>query len=379
MFWKDSGGRSSGGGGGLEQNGVGPFGQVRVLVVGDSVLQLFTKKVCSVLTNLGWNCAIFLSLKTWDTKEELGTKEAVGVGKSSLVHLILKGSAIARPAQTVGCAVGVKHITYGSAGGSSNNIISDVQRNFFVELWDVSGHERYRTCRSIFYTQINGVIFVYDLSQRKTKTNLNKWAVEVAETGTFSAPLGSGGPGGLPVPYLVIANKVDLVPRDGSRVSSGSLVDFARQWVEKQGLLPSSEELPLTDSFPGNSGLLSAAKEARYDKEAVIKFFRMLIRRRFFSNEPAAPSPWSLTPREDSILPVETLKDEVDSFQRKSGEDFMYKGVNPLPAQRNLASPPDLSPQQPVFSLDNYRYHRYSSPSLPDVSSSRTSREDIDV
>lgn len=57
----------------------------------------------------------------------------------------------------------------------------------------------------------------------------------------------------------------------------------------------------------------------------------------------------------------------------------MYKGVNPLPAQRNLASPPDLSPQQPVFSLDNYRYHRYSSPSLPDVSSSRTSREDIDV
>ncbi|KAL5218091.1 hypothetical protein ABZP36_018775 [Zizania latifolia] len=322
MIWKDSGGRSSGGG------GVGPFGQVRVLVVGDS-----------------------------------------GVGKSSLVHLILKGSAIARPAQTVGCMVGIKHITYGSAGGSSNNIISDVERNFFVELWDVSGHERYRACRSIFYTQINGVIFVYDLSQRKTKTNLNKWAVEVAETGTFSAPLGSGGPGGLPVPYLVIANKVDIVPRDGSRVSSGSLVDFTRQWVEKHGLLPSNEELPLTKSFPGNSGLLSAAKEARYDKEAVIKFFRMLIRRRFFSNEPAAPSPWSLTPREENILPVETLKDEVDSFQRKSysGEDFMYKGVTPLPAQRNLTPPPNLNPQQPVFSLDSYRYHRFSSPSLPDA------------
>nr|CAB3499934.1 unnamed protein product [Digitaria exilis] len=45
---------------------------------------------------------------------------------------------------------------------------------------------------------------------KKTKTNLNKWAVEVAESGTFSAHLGSGGPGGLPVPYLVIANKVDI-------------------------------------------------------------------------------------------------------------------------------------------------------------------------
>lgn len=81
--------------------------------------------------------------------------------------------------------------------------------------------------------------------------------MEVAESGTFSAPLGSGGPGGLPVPYLVIANKVDIAPRDGRRVSSGNLVDVARQWVEKQGLLPSSEELPLADSFPGNSGLLT--------------------------------------------------------------------------------------------------------------------------
>jgi hypothetical protein len=86
---------------------------------------------------------------------------------------------------------------------------------------------------------------------------LNKWAVEVAETGTFLAPLGSGGPGGLPVPYLVIANKADLVPRDGTRVRNGSIVDVARQWIEKRGLLPSSEELPLTDSFPGNSGLNS--------------------------------------------------------------------------------------------------------------------------
>jgi hypothetical protein len=49
-----------------------------------------------------------------------------------------------------------QHVTYGSAGGSSNNISSDAERNFFVELWDVSGHERYKACRSLFYTQING-------------------------------------------------------------------------------------------------------------------------------------------------------------------------------------------------------------------------------
>lgn len=210
---------------------------------------------------------------------------------------------------------------------------------------------------------------------------MNKWAVEVAETGTFSAILGSGGPGGLPVPYLVIANKVDIVPSDGTRVRSGSIIDVARQWIEKRGLLPRSEELPLTESFPGNSGLISAAKEARYDKEAVTKFFRMLIRRRYFSNEPPAPSPWSLTPREDNILPVVTRKDDTDSFQRKSysGEDFMFNGVPPLPAQRNLPPPPTLDPQLPVFSSDNNRYHRFSSPSLTEISNNRTSRENFNV
>lgn len=31
-----------------------------------------------------------------------------GVGKTSLVHLIMKGSSVARPPQTVGCTVSVK-------------------------------------------------------------------------------------------------------------------------------------------------------------------------------------------------------------------------------------------------------------------------------
>lgn len=100
-----------------------------------------------------------------------------------------------------------------------------------------------------------GVIFVYDLSQRRTKTSLHKWAAEIAATGTFSAPMGSGGPGGLPVPYIVVSNKADVAAKEGIRGSSGNLVDVARQWVEKQGLLPTSEELPLTESFPGNGAL----------------------------------------------------------------------------------------------------------------------------
>ncbi|KAK9111151.1 hypothetical protein Scep_018670 [Stephania cephalantha] len=336
MFWRTDREREL-----KEVNGGPPVGQVRVLVVGDS-----------------------------------------GVGKTSLVHLIVKGSSIARPSQTVGCSVSVKHVTYGSSGSSSNSIKGDSERDFFVELWDVSGHERYKDCRSLFYSQINGVIFVHDLSQRRTKTSLPKWAAEVAATGTFSAPLGSGGPGGLPVPYIVIGNKADVAAKEGVRGSSGNLVDAARQWVEKQGLLPSSEELPLTESFPGSGGILAAAKEARIDKEAVTKFFRLLIRRRYFSDELPTSSPWSISPTQ---MPVERLGQSLnddDHFQKApslGGDPYKYNTLPPLPAQRNLTPPPTLYPQQPVSLSENYNLPRFALSGSSENGSARSKRMDINV
>ncbi|KAK4485978.1 hypothetical protein RD792_008632 [Penstemon davidsonii] len=350
-----------------EQNGGPPCGQIRVLVVGDS-----------------------------------------GVGKTSLVHLIMKGSSVDRPPQTIGCTVSVKHTTYGSSGSSSNSIKGDAERDFFVELWDISGHERYKDCRSLFYSQINGVMFVHDLSQRRTKTSLQKWAAEIAASGTFSAPLASGGPGGLPVPYIVIGNKADIAAKEGTRGSSGNLVDVARQWVEKQGLLPSSEELPLTESFPSGGGLLAvslitkpcymniAAKEARHDKEAVMRvskivvYWVQLIRRRYFSDELPGASPWSTQVNKGPLPPQsgEILSDEDQLYKSSSLIGEAYNKYNnvlpPLPAQRNLTPPPTLYPQQPMSTPDNN--HNYNntprfawSSATQDNTTARSKRSDINV
>ncbi|KAJ4715536.1 Ras-related small GTP-binding family protein [Melia azedarach] len=334
MFWRERERESK------ELNGGPPTGQVRVLVVGDS-----------------------------------------GVGKTSLVNLIVKGGSFSRPSQTIGCTVGVKHTTYGNSGSSSNSIKGDSERDFFVELWDISGHERYKDCRTVFYSQINGVIFVHDLSQRRTKTSLQKWAAEIAATGTFSAPLGSGGPGGLPVPYIVIGNKADVAAKEGTRGSSGNLVDVARHWVEKQGLLPSSEELPLTESFPGSGGLIAAAKEARYDKEAVMKFFRMLIRRRYFPDETPAPNSWSVSPVQKPVQRLDENFSDDDKFYKSPSEPYKYNTHPPLPAQRNLTPPPTLYPQQPVLVQENYSLPRFSLTGSQEnySSSARSKRTDINV
>ncbi|XP_021274106.1 small GTPase LIP1 isoform X1 [Herrania umbratica] len=364
MFWRERERENK------ELNGGPPCGQVRVLVVGDS-----------------------------------------GVGKTSLVHLIVKGSSTGRPPQTIGCTVGVKvrlgpplllliklllmflhqevttistqHTTYGSPGSSSSSIKGDAERDFFIELWDVSGHERYKDCRSLFYSQINGVIFVHDLSQRRTKSSLQKWAAEIAATGTFSAPLGSGGPGGLPVPYIVIGNKADVAAKEGTKGSSGNLVDVARQWVEKQGLLPSSEELPLTESFPGSGGLIAAAKDARYDKEGVMKFFRMLIRRRYFSDDLPAQNTWSISPVQRPSRRLDENSSDDDQLYKRtslSGDPYKYNMLPPLPAQRNLTPPPTLYPQQPVSVTENYHLPRFSFTGSQEISSTtRSKRADINV
>ncbi|KAK6940074.1 Small GTPase [Dillenia turbinata] len=335
MFWRERERENR------EQNGGPPCGQVRVLLVGDS-----------------------------------------GVGKTSLVHLILKDYSILRPAQTIGCTVGVKHITYGSSSSSSYTIKPDVERDFFVELWDIAGHERYKDCRSLFYSQINGIIFVHDLSQKRTKTSLRRWAAEIAANGTFSAPLGSGGPYGLPVPYIIIGNKADIAAKEGKGGSSGNLVDAALQWVEKQGLLPSGDELPQTESFPGSGGLFAAAKEARYDKEAIMKFFHMLIRRRYYSDDLPSKDTWSSMPiRRPFHQSRDNLSDDdvYESITSLSGDPYKYNMLPPLPAQHNLTPPPTLYPQQPVSISESYSLPRFSQNATQEISYSRPRRTDINL
>lgn len=66
-------------------------------------------------------------------------KFLTGVGKSSLVHLLLKGSAVARPAQTIGCAVGVK--------------VSNPEPNFFVLILKIYSHTSINSHSAAYYLQ----------------------------------------------------------------------------------------------------------------------------------------------------------------------------------------------------------------------------------
>jgi Ras-related protein Rab-18 len=48
-----------------------------------------------------------------------------------------------------------------------------------LAVWDTAGQERFRTLTSGYYRGAQGIILVYDASQRETFENLGVWLNEV--------------------------------------------------------------------------------------------------------------------------------------------------------------------------------------------------------
>jgi small GTP-binding protein len=69
-----------------------------------------------------------------------------------------------------------------------------------VVLWDTAGQERFRTITYGFYKNANGVILVYDVSNRKSFQNIKTWISAINEHASDN------------VIKVLVGNKVDLPP-----------------------------------------------------------------------------------------------------------------------------------------------------------------------
>ncbi len=49
----------------------------------------------------------------------------------------------------------------------------------FVELWDIGGSASHAISRGVFYDNIDGVILVHDLTNKKSESHLDRWLTEV--------------------------------------------------------------------------------------------------------------------------------------------------------------------------------------------------------
>ena len=91
---------------------------------------------------------------------------AQSVGKTSLVHRYVKNSFI--PPNKSQSTIGASFLTTRVHDPESGATIR-------LQIWDTAGQERFRTLTSSYYRGAQGVILMYDISNRETFDALG-WA-----------------------------------------------------------------------------------------------------------------------------------------------------------------------------------------------------------
>ena len=83
-----------------------------------------------------------------------------------------------------------------------------------MQIWDTAGQERFRTITSAYYRGADGIILVFDISEKKSFYSLDNWLKEVDSLTTDN-----------PV-KLVLANKSDS---NDKQVSKSEMEEFTQR------------------------------------------------------------------------------------------------------------------------------------------------------
>lgn len=81
-------------------------------------------------------------------------------------------------------------------------------------MWDTAGQEKYRAITKSFYTNIDGVVFVYDITNQDSFDNLESWIKEFKDSNSGLAQI------------LILGNKKDLI--DQRVISSSQGLELAQ-------------------------------------------------------------------------------------------------------------------------------------------------------
>ncbi|EFC35256.1 rab family small GTPase [Naegleria gruberi] len=87
-----------------------------------------------------------------------------------------------------------------------------------LQIWDTAGQERFRTITTSYYKGAQGVIMVYDITQRKSFENLSTWLNDVKQ---YADPN---------VSLILVGNKVDL--EDQRQVTENE----ANEWAQRNNI-----------------------------------------------------------------------------------------------------------------------------------------------
>ena len=108
------------------------------------------------------------------------------VGKTSLIVRFCDGGFNEECVSTIGVDTKTKYVRH-------NN------KKIELEIWDTAGQERFKSLATKFYQGADGIILMYDITQKKTFNNIKYWLTNIMDSVDSKK-----------VAIIVIGNKLDL-------------------------------------------------------------------------------------------------------------------------------------------------------------------------
>lgn len=138
------------------------------------------------------------------------------VGKSNILNRFIRNEFNIDSKSTIGVEFATK------------TIIHNKQR-IKIQLWDTAGQERFRAVTSAYYRGAQGIVLVFDVTNRVSFEHVDKWLREIKDNGDTTSSV------------ILVGNKIDLA--QNRVISTGECIEFASKagvyYIEtsaKQGL-----------------------------------------------------------------------------------------------------------------------------------------------
>ena len=141
-----------------------------------------------------------------EVKEDYKLKVVVvgdsGVGKTNLIKRFISNTYNPNTKATVG-------VEFLSKSYKINNQV------FKIEIWDTAGQERYKSITAAYYKGAKGALIVYDITQKESFENINKWMSEVRDKSAKDLKI------------MIVGNKTDL--ENERQVSTDDALERAKE------------------------------------------------------------------------------------------------------------------------------------------------------
>ena len=141
-----------------------------------------------------------------EVKEDYKLKVVVvgdsGVGKTNLIKRFVSNTYNPNTKATVG-------VEFLSKSYKINDQV------FKIEIWDTAGQERYKSITAAYYKGAKGALIVYDITQKDSFENINKWMSEVRDKSSKDLKI------------MIVGNKTDL--ENERQVSTEEALEKAKE------------------------------------------------------------------------------------------------------------------------------------------------------